>query len=127
MLESVLTTFTKHYVLVNNSYSSIFVIITLYYSSVLAPSCQQLISELLSDAVACRYQRFAIQLGLSPDTIEVISMNHRDAHRCLINVINHWVNNYEVSWDAVTNALDGIDCRNMAETIRMKYNIVLVV
>ena len=49
------------------------------------------------------------------------------AHRCLINVINHWVNNYEVSWDTVTNALDGIDCRNMAETIRMKYNIVLLV
>ena len=108
----------------NNSYYSLIFVI---HSSVLAPSCQQLISELLSDAVACRYQRFAAQLGLSPDTIEVISMNHRDAYRCLINVINHWVNNYEVSWAAVTNALDGIDCRNMAETIRMKYNIVLVV
>lgn len=85
-------------------------------------------SELLNDSVACRYERFAVHLGLRPDTIEVITMNHsRDAYRCLINVINHWVNNYQVSWSAVTTALDNIDCRNMAEMIRLKYNNIIVV
>ena len=89
---------------------------------VLAPTCQQLMSELLKDSVACRYERFAVHLGLSPDTIEVITMNHsRDAYRCLINVINHWVNNYKVSWSAVITALNNSDCRNMAEVIRFKY------
>lgn len=82
-------------------------------------------SELLKDSVACRYERFAVNLGLSPDAVEVITMNHRDAHRCLINVINYWVNNSEVSWSAVISALEGIDCRNMAETIRCKYNMVI--
>ena len=94
--------------------------------TVLAPTCQQLMSELLKDSVACRYDRFAIQLGLSPDTIEVITMNHsRDAYRCLINVINYWVNNYQVSWSAVTSALENIDCRNMAEMIQLKYVIIV--
>ena len=79
-------------------------------------------SELLKDSVACRYEQFAVHLGLSPDTVAVITMNHRDAHRCLINILNHWVNNFEVSWSRVTTALDNIDCRNMAETIRMKYS-----
>ena len=91
--------------------------------AVLAPSCQQLMNELLTDSVACRYDRFGIQLGLSPDTIECITMNHRDVYRCLINVINHWVRNNQVSWSAVAGALDQIDCRNMAETIRIKYSV----
>ena len=95
--------------------------------AVLAPTCQQLMSELLNNSVACRYERFAVQLGLSPDTIGVITMNHsRDAYRCLINVINHWVNNYQVSWSTVTSALENIDCRNMAEMIRLKYTYVVV-
>ena len=95
--------------------------------AVLAPSCQQLMSELLKDSVACRYDRFGIHLGLSPDTIECITMNHRDVYRCLVNVINHWVNNYHVSWSTVASALDQIDCRNMAETIRLKYNVTVAV
>ena len=82
-------------------------------------------SELLKDSVACRYDRFGIHLGLSPDTIECITMNHRDVYRCLINVINHWVNNYQVSWSAVVSALDQMDCRNMAETIRLKYTVTV--
>ena len=83
-------------------------------------------NELLKDSVACRYDRFGIHLGLSPDTIECIAMNHRDVYmyRCLINVINHWVNNYQVSWSAVASALDQIDYRNMAETIHLKYTVI---
>ena len=93
---------------------------------VLVPSCQQLMNELLQDSVACRYARFGVQLGLSPDTIECITMNHRDVYRCLINVINHWVNNFQVSWNVVVKALDRIDCKIMAETICQKYNVVVV-
>ena len=81
--------------------------------------------ELLNNSVAWRYDRFGIYLGLSPDTIECITMNHRDVHRCLISVINQWVNNYQVSWSAVASALDQIDCRNMAETICKKYNVAI--
>ena len=44
-------------------------------TTVLAPTCQQLMSELLKESVACRYERFAIQLGLSPDTIEETHAN----------------------------------------------------
>ncbi len=93
-------------------------------NAVLAPSCQQIMNELLKDSVACSYDRLGIQLGLSPDTIECITMNHRDVYRCLIDVINHWVNTYQVSWSAVASALDQIDRRKMAETIRIKYNMV---
>ena len=94
--------------------------------AVLAPTCQQLMSELLKDSIACRYERFAVQLGLSPDTIEVITMNYsRDPYRCLINVINYWVNNYQVSWSTVTTALENIDCRNMAEMIRLTYTMII--
>lgn len=96
----------------NNDYTllnDIIVIPTIYVClAVLAPTCQQHTSELLKDSVACRYERLAVQLGLSPDTIEVITMNHRYRYRCLINVINCWVNNYQVSWSMVTKALENI-------------------
>lgn len=80
-------------------------------------------SELLEDAVAVHYEALGIHLGLSPYKVAVITMDHKAAHACLIRVINHWVNNHEVSWSAVASALDRIDCRHMADNIRVKYKV----
>ena len=104
-------------------------IVPLLINTVLAPSCQQLIDELLKDEVVCQYKQFAVHLGLEPATVECITMSCGavpSPHWCLINVINHWVDNHDVSWQTVTKALDCIGCQRMAEEVQLKYSLLKV-
>ncbi len=97
----------------------------------------QLLTLELLDEISHLYCEFAILLGLKRSRVECFKLEYKDSpHRCLIAILDYWVNNdmENVSWKTVADALEHLRRRDlydedaprhqqldMAARIRSKY------
>ena len=72
---------------------------------------------------AAQWYQLGLQLGISPATLNTIEYNyHRDAQRCMTEVINRWLQNApECSWAKLANAVEAMGGYTvLAERLRQR-------
>ena len=68
--------------------------------------------------------RLGVWLGINHTVLTTIEKNYEhDGERCKIEMLEHWLKNFNASWSEMISALEAIDRRNLAIQLREKYNI----
>ena len=87
------------------------------------PSCNALLRE-LTDFPPNKVEVLSTALDVPRRVFQQSQINHpREARRWKADVVDWWVRNKEVSWEALAAALESeeVDERNIARQIRSRY------
>ena len=88
------------------------------------PSCNALLRE-LAELSPTKVEVLSTALDVPKRVFEQSQINHpRDARRWKSEVVDWWVRNKDVSWEALAAALESpeVDERNLARQIRRRYS-----
>ena len=71
-----------------------------------------------------KVEKFAIALGVPKNIIETSQVNYpHDISRVKSDALEWWIRNEETSWEAVANALEKVDERNLAKDIQRRHGL----
>lgn len=82
---------------------------------------RDLLNSLISKAA--KWDSLGIQLGLSPDELDIIKANSQDVEECLKNVLQKWhKKNLNPTWQAIIAALKAMDEARFARDLELKVS-----
>ena len=64
--------------------------------------------------------KLGIYLGISYSELKIIEVQHHDPHRCRMEMLQAWLNNYQPSWSAVIEALKLLKMNQLAKSLAAK-------
>ena len=83
--------------------------------------------EILEEVVTVNeWEDLGLALGIKPYKLEEIKTNFgRDVAECRMEMLSHWLNNHNASWEKLCSALeqDIIGSHKLAQRIRRKKNV----